>query len=475
MPAALRRVPVVTTPASDPAIARPDGLSRRAMQYLGVDRAVFLAVTGKAWSTLSGLVTTLLVAAVFPADLQGYYYTFLAVLALQAFAELGLGIVVSSYASHEWARLEFDRDGRVTGDPESLSRLTSLGRFALKWYVTAGGLFAVGLAAGGFVFFGSTGWDRVSVWGAPWAALSVVAGVNLCLIPFWALLEGCNQVASVYAFRLLQSIVVSAVTWIAIAAGAGLWVVPLVAATSVLTTLVTVGSRYGAFFRSIMLERPSGLRLNWKADILPMQWRIALSWLSGYLTFSLFTPVLFHYHGPVVAGRMGMTWALIGALTGVASSWIAPKAPAFGILIAQRRFVELDRMFWRLTAVVVVIAVLGAVCIWTFVYEAGRWQLPLAERLLAPSETAWLLAATIMVCASLPLSAYLRAHKKEPLLLPSIVSGVLTGSLVVVLGKHYSASGVAIGYLVATALVTPLVWLVWQRRRIEWHAPGTAA
>jgi O-antigen/teichoic acid export membrane protein len=461
-------------PNGDTAVARPHGFSKRAMSYLGVDRAVFLAVTGKAWSTGSGLVTMLLVAAMFRPDLQGYYYTFLSVLALQAFAELGLGIVISSHASHEWARLQFSPNGGVTGDPESLSRLTSLGRFALKWYVTAGALFAVMLALGGFLFFGSTGWDRISVWGAPWATLSVIAGLNMCLIPFWALLEGCNQVTSVYAFRLLQSMIVSAVTWIAISAGAGLWVVPLIAVTSALTTLLTIGSRYASFFRSIMLERPDGPRLNWKADILPMQWRIALSWLGGYLTFSLFTPVLFHYHGAVVAGQMGMTWALIGALMGVASSWIAPKAPTFGILIAQRKFEELDRMFWRVTTVVVAIAVLGAASIWALVFTASRWRLPMADRLLPPWETASLLVATVLVCASLPMAVYLRAHKKEPLLVPSILGGIVTGGLVLFLGNLYSAAGVAIGYLVATVIVTPLVFWVWQRRRREWHAVQAA-
>ena len=446
----------------------------RLLRVCGLDRAVFLALVGKVWTTSSGLVTALLIAATFRADVQGYYYTFLSVLAIQALAELGLGIVISSYSSHEWAHLGFDDKRHIVGDPDALSRLTSLARFALRWYVWAGVAMAFGLTVGGFVFFGSTSWSALDVWGAPWAVLCLVAGFNLCLIPFWSLLEGCNQVASVYAARLIQSIAVSLAAWLAIYAGAGLWVVPLMALVGALATLLTIGRWHGAFFNSLMRRHPSGPRLHWKADILPMQWRVALSWLSGYVTFSLFTPVLFHYHGAVVAGQMGMTWAFVGALTGVASSWIAPKAPTFGILIAQRKYAELDHAFWRLLFVVVAIASIGALAIWGFVLAVGWLQHPIAKRLLSPSETGSLLIATVIVCASLPMSAYLRAHKREPLLLPSLMSGLITGASVLLLGKHFAAAGVSLAYLLSMAIVTPVVAVIWQRRRVEWHAPSAA-
>jgi hypothetical protein len=68
------------------------------------------------------------------------------------------------------------------------------------------------------------------------------------------------------------------------------------------------------------------------------------------------------------------------------------------------------------------------------------------------------------------MSVYLRAHKREPLMVLSVISGTLTAVAVVVLGKDYSADGVALGYLAVMATVTPFVALVWHRRRTEWHA-----
>jgi O-antigen/teichoic acid export membrane protein len=441
----------------------------KVFHLLGIDRAVFFAISGKIWTMVAGLITTLLIASFFPPELQGYYYTFLSVLALQVFAELGLGTVISAYASHEWAKLAIDAQGRVSGDPDALSRLISLGGFALRWYLAAAAVVAIFLTLGGFVFFGSTGWDQVSVWGWPWAVLCLVTGINLCFMPVWALLEGCNQVSNVYVYRLIQSVASSTAAWVGIYLGAGLWVTSIIGIAGLMAMVVTVGRTYSEFIRTIMFGHPAGPHLNWRVDILPMQWRVSLSWLSGYFTFSLFTPVLFHYHGAVVAGQMGMTWAFIAALTAVASSWIAPKAPYFGMLIAQRKYVELDRVFWRLTAVVMCVTLAGALGVWVLVYSLGAFHHPLASRLLPPSVTACLLVATIILVASLPMSTYLRAHKKEPLLGISIVSGVLTGFVVVLAGKYYSVEGVALGYLGVMAVVTPFVGLVWQRCRAEWH------
>ena len=447
-----------------------NSVSKKLFHGLGLDRAVTLAIATKLWSTGAGLITTLLVATAFSPGIQGYYYTFLSVLALQIFAELGLGVVITAHGSHEWAKLSLDERGRIIGEAEAISRLSSLARFAMRWYGVAGVGLVLLLTAGGFIFFGSTSADQITLWGGPWVALCALTGLNLCLVPLWSLLEGCNQVTSVYAARLVQAVATSMTAWIAIWFGVGLWVVPLVALASLLSAAATIGRRHRAFFRQIFRERPSGPQLAWKTDILPMQWRVALSWLSGYFTFYLFTPVLFHWSGAVVAGQMGMTWALIGALTGVVSGWVAPKAPAFGILIAQRRFGELDRMFWRLSAIVVVVACVGAAVIFTAVYVLNAIGQPVAARLLPPRETGYLLLGTIIVCASLPMSTYLRAHKREPLLVVSIASGLITGTSILLLGRISGAEGVALGYVVSMALVTPFVALVWQRRRTEWHS-----
>src|SRR5688572_3707561 len=89
-------------------------LAHRLAQSAQIDRAVFYVLAGRVWSFASGPITLVLIASQLTPQVQGYYYTFASLVALQGFAELGLGIVIVQFASHEWAFLSLDR-GRVVG------------------------------------------------------------------------------------------------------------------------------------------------------------------------------------------------------------------------------------------------------------------------------------------------------------------------------------------------------------------------
>jgi O-antigen/teichoic acid export membrane protein len=94
----------------------------------------------------------------------------------------------------------------------------------------------------------------------------------------------------------------------------------------------------------------------------------------------------------------------------------------------------------------------------------------LASRLLAPLPTGLFLAAHCIMLATTPASAYLRAHKKEPLMVFSIIYAALVGCSTFFLGRHFSVMGMAAGYLIVNALAMPVVFLIWSRCRKEWHA-----
>ena len=51
----------------------------------------------------------------------------------------------------------------------------------------------------------------------------------------------------------------------------------------------------------------------------------------------------------------------------------------------------------------------------------------------------------------------------------SVLSGILIGFSTLILGKYYSVTGMAIGYLSINIFLIPLVFLIWDRRRAEWH------
>lgn len=443
---------------------------RQLLRRFEVDRAVFFGILTRIWQTCAGLVTAILIATKFTPALQGYYYTFISLLALQVFVQLGLGTVIIQFASHEWSKLSINKSGQIVGDKDALSRLVSLAGIVSKWYIVASIIVIFGLGLGGHYFFSVKPDLAANInWTAPWLTLCLLTGITICLVPIWSLLEGCNQVGNVYMYRFIEGTAKSISIWLAILVGAELWTPAISSVAGIICAIIFLRQRYWKFLKTLLFSRPGGPQMKWRAEILPMQWRIAVSWLSGYFVFSMFTPVLFQYHGAVVAGQMGMTWSLIGILSSISSAWVAPKAPYFGILIVQKKYDQLDKLFWRLVIIVATVASLGALSIWSLVFILYKVQFSLITRILSPLPTGLFLLATVIMVISIPFSIYLRAHKREPIMVLSVVAAILICISNLTLGKYFGANGMAAGYLVVNILVIPFIFLIWYRCRAAWH------
>jgi O-antigen/teichoic acid export membrane protein len=440
----------------------------RWLSRLDVDYAVLFGILTRVWRLGAGPVTLLLIAARFTPELQGYYYTFYNLLALQIFVELGLGTVVVQFASHEWARLELDEQGRLVGDPKALSRLASLAQESLRWYARVAGIAAVSLGLGGWVFFSRKATTGIE-WLGPWLALCAYTALQLLLVPLWSLLEGCNQVVHTYFFRFVQSVVNSVALWLALLLGAELWTGPLAGAAVLAWAALFLRWRYRRFLRTLR-DPVQGPRIHWRTEIWPMQWRIALTWLSGYLIFSLFTPVLFYFHGPALAGQMGMTWSLIDTLSMTAFTFVATKVPRFGMLIARREYQKLDHLFFRSLLLAMIVACVGASLIWAGVYGLDAAAHPLAERLLKPTPTGLFLVATVLNQITFAMAVYLRAHKREPYLTILVAGALLATVFTLTLGRQFGAVGVGAGFLVVNSLILVPAVMIFLRRRDKWHA-----
>jgi O-antigen/teichoic acid export membrane protein len=434
-----------------------------------VDRATFYALLLRGWQLAGGAVSVVLIGWFFSRSVQGYYYTFWSLLALQTFFELGMCLVIISAASHEWSKLRLNEHGEITGDLAALSRLVGLGRWIAVWYGGLAMAFTLVVGVAGVVFFSLKPVPGVS-WFWPWLLLVAFSGGLLWTLPWNALLEGCNQVTAVNRFRLWQAIAANLTVWAAISWGAGLWAAVATAVVRLATELYFLGWRYRRFFRPFW-QPAVGPGIDWRADIWPMQWRIAISGTFSYFEYFLFTPILFYYHGPVIAGQMGMTWTLITALQGAALAWVQARAPLFGMLVARQDYRELDRVYFRLTGISLAALAVGCCAAWGLVfglYWSGVW---LAERLLPPLSTAIFLAATVLYQWPRCQDFYLRAHRREPLWWLNAISSVLIGLFVWQFGARYGATGAAIGYAAAVLVfILPGKMYLWEHCRRKWHS-----
>lgn len=438
------------------------------LRKIDVDRAVLLGILAMSWRIIAGVGTLLFIAYKFSPQLQGYYYTFSSIIGFQFLLELGLKDIIIQFVSHEWSELSLNENGQVTGKKEALSRLQSMAQIFFRWYCVVSIVLTMGLGICGFFIFSKEQGVNIN-WMLPWFCLCICNGAIFCLVPIWSLLEGCNQIIKLYSFRLVQAIFLSVALWIAILLNAKLWALVISSAVIFICAGIFLLYKCRVFLKTILFSSPASHRVNWRKEILPLQWRTSVTWLIGSFAFNLFVPVLFKYHGSVVAGQMGMTLYLISIVSTMPSSWLSPKIPQFGMLIARKKYKDLDKLFWRTSKVFSVIVIVGAVMVWLIIYILNAIKHPIAVRFLPLFPTEIFILAQIILIISVPFSTYIRAHKKEPFLFVSVASGIFIGLATLILGKYYSAAGMALGYLSVNLILIPIVFVIWYRCRTEWH------
>jgi hypothetical protein len=438
------------------------------MKILSLDKAITYSLALKIWQSLAGIISIYLIIKYFSADLQGFYYTFISLIALQLFVELGLYILIINIASHEWANLKLSNDGIISGNQRSFSRLVSLGRFTFKWYAAAS--LVIWLVAGifGYYFLGQS--DVVNInWKLPWITQITFCSLLLLFMPFLSLLEGCDQVEHVATFRLWQSIASSIAFWLAVITGAELWASPILSFVSLifcLYYLLIVKKRFFTPFYSL----PTHECISWKNEILPMQWKLALQGLMSYFGFYIFTPVMFYYYGPEVAGQMGISQQIVMAILSISLVWVTTKVPKFGIMVAQREFINLDYEWFKASLYSAFIMIMGlfVLLLLQYILSEMKWQ-PI-QRLLPPQSLLFLCIGSFFVLLIQCLAMYLRAHKREVLTMSGVLSGAMIGLLVWLFGSKFGPTGATAGYLIVmSCFAFPTTLVIYLKAKNNWH------
>jgi hypothetical protein len=456
-------------PKADGAVPQYRRVIVRIASLTGVSRPLALGVATRVWTAVSWIITLHFIAKTLSPRVQGYYFTFTSLSQMSQLVDLGLQILVVQFASHEARHLNFGPKGKIEGRPESLGRLISLGRFSLSWYCVGSLVLVPALVAAGPWLFGGNG-DGLQ-WTASWNMLCLLVAVDLILNNFVWLLEGTNNLLIVYSYRLLRGVLMAGSAWVFLELGLELWAIPLSLLASVIVMAAFLLSLRPEFVFAFF-HRPQGsASISWRKEIMPLQWRLGISMISGFSTYYLMVPITFKFAGPVAAGKLGFSWTLIQGMVSVALLWPAVKFPSMATLASQRNWMALDRLTLRTGLQAILLTVVGAVAIILFSLALIRMNSPLTARLLDMLPLIILTLSTLPFICQATLVYYLRSHRKEPIALFSAANTPVMLGVFVVGAKLFGAPGVAIGYSLAITFWSfPLILLLTLRCRSIWHA-----
>lgn len=316
--------------------------------------------------------------------------------------------------------------------------------------------------------------DDDVVWKFPWVLLAVGTALNLLLAPILAFIEGLGKVKEVAKVRLYQQCISILVVWGGLILGAKLyvsginWFIIILLVTSIL---------FFSDFRKLLLNIWNislTEKVNYRKEIFPYQWKIALSWISGYFIFQLFNPVLFATEGAVVAGQMGMTLAALNGIQALSISWMTTKVPLYSGLIATKDYLQLDAIFNRTLKQSVFINGALLVLMFIMVWIIRYWHIVIGNMDLGNRFLPYVPMTLMMVPIFInqfvsSWATYLRCHKQEPFLINSICAGIACCLATVVLGKRFGVFGVTAGYCCITIVLMPWAYWIYRTKKDVWH------
>lgn len=419
----------------------------------GIDRAIGFTLINRGWGVLAGPLTLLFIVGHLNPVEQGFYFTMGSLLGLQVLFELGLGFVVLQTVSHMMPRIRLENNQAI-GDPRAIAHLGRFVRDLLRWYLTVAGLFVLCLSLLGGVFLSSSVGAEGVEWRLAWFLALAGFGANILCNAVFSIIEGIGRVADVAAGRLLQSVGSIMVLWALLLADQRLMALGGLHLASFILGAAWLIWRHGHLLLGLYRQGKWGAPVDWRSDIWPFQWRIALSWLAGYLGTQSIVPIAFNQLGPVEAGQIGLSATLISATSVAALAWVTTKSSIFGRLVSERRFDELDGLFRHAYRTSRAVAAGLAATLVAGLLVLGQLLPEFALRMLPPGAFVLLAVAMVFNVQVSAQAIYLRAFRREPFLAISVTSGLALAFSALMLSRSGDLGIVFCGYTAITATIS---------------------
>jgi hypothetical protein len=431
-------------------------------------------VGARLWQLVAATFTVALMTQFFSGERQGLYYTIVSLLAIQNFLDLGLSGILVLLASHEWAHL-LHEDGQVNGSVESKSRLAEIHRFGCWWYSCCAAAFLIlTTPIGVYVLSDGQPYGFALLqqdWLLPWILCVALNATSLLLVPRIAVLEGCNQVVSVNRMRFLQSIIGSILVWVSIASGLGLWTLVVSNLVRLIWELRIVYGEYGAMLFQLT-STPNRNHLNWRKEIWPLQWRLAIQSVCSYFATWFIVPVTFRFHGEIAAGQIGLTWQLLTTVQAASFAWLQTRLPRFGTLLAAKKHQQFEREVFRASFLSIAVFLGGMVAFFAAVSLSKQAGVNLASRFISDSAILFFALGMIGWTLAMAEQSYVRLFKTDPFLLISVFASCLVASAIWHFGSTSGPYGLSIAYcLISWLYAVPISTWILVRHRRKWRSP----
>jgi O-antigen/teichoic acid export membrane protein len=420
------------------------------------------------WRLVSGPILLLLIPLFLSPEQQGYWYLFGSISALSTFADMGFSNIVLQFSSHEYAFLNFNEMGLLEGDDVYLKRLGSFFRFVIKWISTISIIAFPIIFIVGIFFFSR---DKVlPIYIIPWILFSIGSLINFFNNSILSFIEGLNKIESIQKIRFVVGMIYTGVMVVVLVLGGNIYALALGLLFSASSIFIFIFRNFGNILKQL-LDVSKGFIFNWRKDIVPLFAKYAISFSSGYFLFQIYTPLMHYFYGPMYSGKVGITLSLVMAAFSMSNIWMYTITPKMNMLISRRAWQELDILFKKrlVYSLGTYIFITAGLFLFILLFK-DFWIIPrIVSRFLSLTPLVMLFACYFIQILINGWALYLRGHKQEPFVIPSLLSAIWTVIGTFLAAKYLSNAWFFVGFASGYIWGTPLCGIIYSRLKREWH------
>lgn len=208
--------------------------------------------------------------------------------------------------------------------------------------------------------------------------------------------------------------------------------------------------------------------IPWAKEIIPLMGRYSISWASGYFASQIYNPLTFSLYGAAAAGRVGYSLSIIQAIYTVANVWSLISMPKYNMAVEKKEWKKMDSLLKRNITYSAVIYGLGILALyitqWVPVISKVIWG-----RIVSLNSVMILALSYAAAMVIYAMAIYLRAHKQEPFMVVSVLSGGISAILTFIFAKFSGLGYIFVGLFLSEVIVLPVGIYILKNFRSKWH------
>ena len=428
-------------------------MCRNFYKKINSNRQYFWGISEKVVRSLSQPISIVFVTFFLDLKSQGFLYTFISLISIKFLLELGLTQIIITFIAYEKNNFKWN-SGFLKGKFTNYLRFKKIANYSFKWFMYSSFIYLILISCVGFLLFNDST-ENIFFWLYPFLILSILSSLEIAFIPIYAIKEGLGELVDVYRYRFYKAsfFIISFVSLIVMEFG--IWSFSISLLSNVLIDIFFIAQNRKIFIIFLRKTKKELNPLNIIKEILPLQIKTGIGAISGFATFFLITPYTFSLLGAETAGKVGLTLALVTGISGLSIVPTIVSIQRMAYLVSTNEILKIKLLIFKLLIFMFLTHILAAIFL-LLCYNFFIDLYPqITNKFLTPDLFVMYFIASMLSVGTMPLTIYMRAHKKEPIMLLSIITGLLIsiGSYYGII--HYAELGAAVVYLGAISITIP--------------------